>query len=276
MASEKRSKIRSQLPEKNFISFLDKILNFFPPLGKVLTTLFGAQEYYMLELFRIIERRFKINLLFITNRYLMKGRWGGQVVPLNINFDPETRFLPTQEILSILSKSKVTGISNCYCRETQIKYGDNPDFNYPLQTCIHIGLGKDLQEIPYKSENLKKISKQEVKTLLHECDDKGLVHQLIFFPSPQYYYVVCNCDPKYCVILNGFLKRGSPQMVKSDFIAIIDLSSCTNCGICEEWCHFGARRIINGSFLFNATRCFGCGICVSKCPNNAIKLGIKK
>ena len=276
MTSEKRSKIRSQLLEKKFNSVLDKILTNFPPLGRVLTTLFGAQEYYMLEFFRIIEWRLKINLLFLTNRYLMKGRWGGRVVPLNINFDPDTRFLPTQEILSILNKSKVTGISNCYCRETQRKYGDNPNFDYPLQTCIHIGLGKDLQEIPYKSENLKKVSKDEVKALLLECDDKGLVHQLIYFPNPQYYYVVCNCDPKYCLVLNGFLKRGSPQMVKSDFVSNTNSKSCTNCGICEDWCHFRARRRINEKLTFFPDLCFGCGLCVSKCPQKAIILSNKK
>ncbi|MBY9004793.1 MAG: 4Fe-4S binding protein [Candidatus Lokiarchaeota archaeon] len=275
MTSDKRS-IRSQLLEKKFDSFLDKILTYFPPLGKVLTTLFGAQEYYMLELFRIIKQRVNINLLLLTNRYLIKGRWGGRVVPLNVNFDPDTRFLPTQEILSILSKSKVTGISTCYCRETQRKYADNPNFDYPLETCIHIGLGKDLQEIPYKSENLRKVTKLEVEKLLHQCDDKGLVHQLIYFPNPQYYYVVCNCDPNYCLVLNGFLKCGSPQMIKSDFIAKTITKSCTNCGICEEWCHFGARRFIDNSFLFNSTNCFGCGICISKCPNKAIKLVIKK
>lgn len=230
----------------------------------------------MLELFRIIEKRSNIDLLFITNKYLMKGRWGGRVIPLNTNFDPETRFLPTQEILSILSKSKVTGISKCYCRETQKKYGDNPQFSYPLETCIHIGLGKDLQEIPYKSENLKKVSKQEVKDLLLDCDNVGLVHQLIYFPNPQYYYVVCNCDPQYCLVLNGFLKRGSPQMIKSDFEATTNLHSCKNCGICEKWCHFGARRIINEKIEFFSDLCFGCGICVSKCPNNAIKLMMKK
>ena len=66
MTSEKRSKIRSQLLEKKFNSVIDKILTYFPPLGRVLSTLFGAQEYYMLEFFRIIERRLKINLLFLT------------------------------------------------------------------------------------------------------------------------------------------------------------------------------------------------------------------
>lgn len=261
--------------ERKYDSFLDKLIRLFPPLGRVLSSIFGAQENYMLEFFRKINNKFKINSLQLADKYLIKGRFGGRVIPLNINFEPDSKFLPTQEILSILEKSKVTGVSNCYCRETQIKHGGNPDYRYPLQTCIHIGLGKDLQEIPYKSENLKKVSKQEVEDLLLKCDNAGLVHQLIFFPNPQYYYVVCNCDPQYCVVLNGFLKHGSPQMIKSDFVAWTNKNLCKNCGKCEDWCHFGARKVVNDFLSFNSSKCFGCGICISQCPSNAIKLMTK-
>jgi len=266
----------SIVQDRKYRSLIDKLIMIFPPLGRVLTSIFGAQEYFMLETFRKIDSKFKIDSLHIANRYLMKGRFGGKVIPLNVNFEPDSRFLPTQEILTILSKSKVTGISNCYCRETQIKHGNVKTLNYPIRTCIHIGLGKDLQQIPYKSDNLKKVSRKEVEGLLRKCDELGMVHQLIFFPNPQFYYVVCNCDPQYCVVLNGFLNHGSPQMVKSDFIASTNENLCVDCGKCESWCHFGARIMDNDSLSFNSSRCFGCGICISKCPSNAIRLISKR
>ena len=257
--------------QRDFITFFDSLLYKIPILGKILTTLFGAQENLMLELFRKIDEKFNTHMLFAFSKYIFKGRWGGKVIPLNINFHPDTRFLPTEEILSLLSRSKVTGISNCYCRETQIKHGENPNIKYPVRTCIHIGLGKDLREIPFKSENLRKVPKEEIVKILRRAEKAGLIHQLIYFPNPQFYYVVCNCDPLYCIVLNGFIKKGSPQMIKSDFIALTDERICNNCGVCEEWCYFGARKALH----FYQESCFGCGICVSKCPNNAIKL-IKK
>jgi hypothetical protein len=131
----------------------------------------------MLEIFRFLDNKFNISTINIVNRYIFKKRWGGKVVPLNVNFDIDTKFLPSQEILELLSRSNVVGIGNCYCRETQRKHSDEPNCDHPIKTCIHIGFGSSLHEIPYKSENLKKVTKEEIKQLLEECDQRGLVHQ---------------------------------------------------------------------------------------------------
>ena len=256
---------------REFNSKIDRLLKRVPALGKILTSLFGTQEFLMLEAFRYIDKRFNTNIFYLLDNYLIKGRWGGKVIPLEANIDLDSRFLPSQEILKLLSRSNVTGISWCYCRKTQREHG-KPNCDHPLNTCIHIGMGKALQEIPYKSENLKKVSKEEIRELLEECDRRGLIHQLIYYPSPQFYYVVCNCCPCCCVVLNRYLKLGSPQMIKSDFIAETNMEDCTKCGACEEWCYFGARKINEQNLVFNPNQCFGCGICVSKCPNNAIIL----
>ncbi len=210
----------------------------------------------------------------IVNKYILKGRWGGKVIPLNKNISAETRFLPTQEILEILSRSNVVGVGWCYCRAVQRKY-NYPNCDNPIYTCIHLSFGTSLYEIPNKSYNLKKVSKDEIFKLLEECDKRGLIHQLIYFPSPQFYYIICNCCPCCCVVLNEFLKRGSPQMIKSDFTAKTDLNKCEDCGKCNDWCYFNARELKNNKLYFDENLCFGCGICVSKCPNHAIFL-IKK
>ncbi|MFX0140592.1 MAG: 4Fe-4S binding protein [Candidatus Hodarchaeota archaeon] len=259
------------LPYRIFKSKFDKILKRIPALGKLLSSLFGIFKLYILELFRRIDKRFNIYTMGIVNKYFLKGRWGGRVVPLNKNLDIDSKFISSQEILEILSRSNVAGISWCYCRSVQRKY-EKPNCDHPLFSCIHLSSGKSLYEIPYKSHNLKKVSKKEIIELLEECDKRGLVHQLIYFPNPQFYYLICNCCPCCCVVLNKFLKNGSPQMIKSDFIAKTDLNKCINCGTCEIWCHFGGRLIIKEKLQFNPVRCFGCGICVSKCPNDAISL----
>lgn len=259
------------LPYRVFESKIDKILKKFPALGKLLSGIFGISEIFILELFRQVDKKFNIYTMGIFNRYILKGRWGGRVIPLYKNINVDLRFLPTEEILEILSRSNVVGIGKCYCRSVQRRY-NKPNCDHPLYTCIYLSFGKSLYEIPNKSINLKKVSKEEIVRLFQECDERGLVHQLIYFPSPQFYYVICNCCPCCCVVMNKFIKSGSPQMIKSDFIAETNLNECRNCGECEKWCYFGARKMINGKFQFDPIRCFGCGICISKCPNNAIIL----
>lgn len=262
------------LPYRTFESKLDKLLERIPSLGKLLSSLFGFFEFYILELFRKIDKKYNIYTLGIINKYILKGRWGGKVIPLEHNISIDTKFASSQEILGLLNKSKVVGISWCYCRTIQRKY-NTPNCDHPLNTCIHLSFGESLYEVPFKSSKLKEVKKKEIKDLLEVCDERGLLHQIIYFPNPHFYYIVCNCCPCCCVVLNRFLNSGSPQMIKSDFITETDLKICINCGECESWCYFGARVMVNNKLKFNSIKCFGCGICVSKCPNEAISL-IKK
>ena len=258
-------------PSNRFNSKMDKLFKRFPALGKLLSSIFGLFEVSMLEFIRRLSKKFSSFTIGWFGGSVLKGRWGSRVIPLNLNIAVETRFLSTQEILEIISRSNITGLSWCYCRSVQRKH-NKPNCNHPLYTCFHLSFGKSLYEIPFKSKYLKKVKKEEIIELLEEYDKRGLIHQLIYFPSPQFYYIICNCCPCCCVVLSNFLKAGSPQMVKSDFIAETNLDKCKNCGECEAWCYFGARKIVNAKLRFNSINCFGCGICIQKCPNEAISL----
>jgi len=135
--------------------------------------------------------------------------------------------------------------------------------------------GKSLHDIRYRDVSFKSVSKEEIIKVLNQCDDEGLVHQLIYFPSPNYFYVICNCCECCCEALSNYKKYLSPKIVKSDFIEQTDKSICKSCGTCVEFCHFDARKIVDGKLRIDQLKCFGCGLCIRKCPENAIKL-IKK
>ena len=51
-------------------------------------------------------------------------------------------------------------------------------------------------------------------------------------------------------------------------VAVIDGEKCTQCGLCQEVCRFGA---ING-FQVDPVSCEGCGFCYHVCPEEAISL----
>ena len=252
--------------------WLDRLFKRAPPIAKVMNMLWGVTEVPLLAMMHKLDKWFKLDLAKFVGGSLLRGRWGTKVVPLRVNFAPETRFLPTQEILSIIERSNAWGKAYCYCRYSQRKHNDTPNCDHPLWTCLHISPGNSLYDIPYKSEKMKRISKEEVIELLMDAERRGLVHQIVFFPSPQFYYVICNCCPCCCLGLSNFMKKGAPQVVKSDFIADTDLNKCSHCGVCEEWCYFGARNYEDNKLKFNPNQCFGCGVCVSKCPEKAILL----
>ena len=125
-----------------FKSKIDKIFKKFPALGKLLCSLFGFFEVSILEFLRRISKKFKKFTIGWLGRNVLKGRWGGKVIPLNKNIPVETKFLPTQEILEIINRSNITGLSWCYCRSVQRKY-NTPNCDHPLYTCIHLSFGKE-------------------------------------------------------------------------------------------------------------------------------------
>ncbi len=265
--------VSSKKTNNVFDSKIDRLFKRVPALGKVVSAWFQPIETTMLDFLYFVSKIFHINAFDYVMKRFFKGRWGGKVIPLNLNYSIDSRFLPSEEILSLLARSHVLGIGTCYCRMRQRQRSEKPNCNHPTYTCIHIGLGNSLYDIPFKSENLKRVSKEEVKKVLSDAEKSGLVHQIIYFGSPQFYYVVCNCCACCCATLSNFLKQGAPQIVKSEFIAETDPLKCKNCGTCVKRCYFGARKIVNNRLIFNKTRCFGCGLCCGTiCPNNAIKL----
>ncbi len=54
------------------------------------------------------------------------------------------------------------------------------------------------------------------------------------------------------------------------WVAEIDQSKCTACGICAEACPFGAISVINGIYSINKVICEGCLTCTLACPYRAI------
>jgi heterodisulfide reductase subunit A-like polyferredoxin len=47
---------------------------------------------------------------------------------------------------------------------------------------------------------------------------------------------------------------------------------CVGCGICADFCQFGALSADDGIAAVDTTACMGCGVCVSKCEEGALSL----
>jgi len=81
--------------------------------------------------------------------------------------------------------------------------------------------------------------------------------------------IIADCDvdaPNLHLVLNPAIK--DKKEFKGSKTAVIDKEKCTECGICEEQCRFGA--ICDGEI--NPILCEGCGVCVISCPEEAISL----
>jgi len=53
-------------------------------------------------------------------------------------------------------------------------------------------------------------------------------------------------------------------------VPVIDNDTCQHCGLCGEFCQFGALSVLSDRVLFFPELCHSCGGCTLVCPNEAI------
>lgn len=81
--------------------------------------------------------------------------------------------------------------------------------------------------------------------------------------------IIADCDvdaPNLHLVVHPVIRDTSE--FKGSQTAVIDTEKCTECGLCEEHCRFGA--ISDGEI--NPILCEGCGVCVISCPEDAISM----
>mgnify|MGYP006305171479 CR=1 FL=1 len=54
--------------------------------------------------------------------------------------------------------------------------------------------------------------------------------------------------------------------------AVVDVETCTGCGLCVEACPIKAVHVNGGVAVVDEAQCRGCGACANECPNDAIRL----
>ena len=243
-------------------------------MGNALSILFGALELVIVEAVRMLSR-------FIPSteaRFFraIDGKWGSKIIPLNVEMEGVgTAVLPSQQILEIAKRTPIRSLNWCYCHHTYGKQDQNEPDRY---SCLALGWGQNLDAInSLAAKNPKKkigknLTYHEIEEKLKEWNEQGYVHQVIFFPSPDFFYIICACHPDYCLTLSNMKKWGFPSVVKSDFIIKKDENACISCMKCVSRCHFGAIATNGNNVVLDRNKCAGCGLCVSTCTTDALTL----
>jgi TPP-dependent indolepyruvate ferredoxin oxidoreductase alpha subunit len=147
-----------------------------------------------------------------------------------------------------------------------------------------MGNGKYIKEIE-KSEEFSHVSFEEIEKTIRKADEYGLIHQIIHFPGPNFYYVICNCCDCCCAVLSSYKRFGNHikthgddlYLIKpSNFIAVVDADKCEGCETCLARCKFFAIELKHNKSTTIELNCKGCGLCATGCPNGARRLFLRK
>ncbi|MEW6441072.1 MAG: 4Fe-4S binding protein [bacterium] len=118
-------------------------------------------------------------------------------------------------------------------------------------------------------------SPEEVKALLRECHEAGLVHELDYcMQSGRWTFCICNCEKEVCVLTRAYLHTGLMLAAGPERI-VASPERCLGrekCGRCIERCMFGANFVADDEVQVDPGKCLGCGLCVSTCSGGARKM----
>ncbi len=62
------------------------------------------------------------------------------------------------------------------------------------------------------------------------------------------------------------------EVFVSGYKAVIDKESCSNCGLCIDYCRFDAIHLVEGEVQISGLSCDGCFLCSRLCPEQAIRM----
>jgi ferredoxin len=196
-----------------------------------------------------------------------KERWHAVTIPVNIQIENKQIALDLKRVNQLISQAEKVALGDCICRTTL------QNCNFSRNTCIFLNTRAEMQ---VNEGQAKYVTLEQARLTVSETHKEGLVHLAMYqLGTPDHSpSEICSCCPCCCQVLQGLQRLNLKGLVEpSEFVATFDSETCTQCHICIERCHFGARMLDSSEkIVFKQELCFGCGLCVTTCPENAIKL----
>ena len=163
-----------------------------------------------------------------------------RVVPVESSLPADTKIM-TMDRLSTLIETTVGGAFcrvPCQCRRVRRIMGEGTG-DLEDGMCIYMGL---LAESMLRHGRGEKLTKEQVYEHLKRTEELGCIHQITTLESG-ISFAICNCQPQSCMALGSATYYGTPNMVRSNYVAEIDSEKCVACGQCVETCANNALRL---------------------------------
>jgi NAD-dependent dihydropyrimidine dehydrogenase PreA subunit/predicted transcriptional regulator len=190
---------------------------------------------------------------------------GFKVIPIGHTVAEEMVLIPSARLEDQVRKARIISVAPCICRSEALLTGKGCD--RPKETCMHFGAAAE-----YYIENGigRQISIDDALAIIQEADHAGLVHAGV---NTRHLSNLCNCCPCCCASMKGITQKGMDKhgFLNALFMAVIDSSLCTGCGICLDRCPVQAITIDDIACM-DTLKCLGCGLCSTACPSEAITM----
>ncbi|TFH66739.1 MAG: 4Fe-4S ferredoxin [Gemmatimonadales bacterium] len=261
---------------------LRQALNRLAAKGAILKTKMKGKPHYAKVMLAIGMFEFQVDRLtkeFHSDvREYMDGDFGKafhtkktsqmRTIPINEEVIPERRIGTYDGARDLVMKSEGPfAVINCVCRQG-MDLQDEPCRQTDIrETCLVMG---EFARMTVNAGTGRALSKEEMIGVLKRADEVGMVLQPQNTQDPNFICCCCGCC---CGVLGSVKKLPRPaEYFDTNYYAVVDAESCTECETCADRCQMEAITYVDGISTVDLMLCIGCGLCVSTCSSEAIRL----
>jgi len=171
---------------------------------------------------------------------------------------PAIHFVCTRdEAAELIAASDQFWVCNCGCREAKGTCArSRHDVCLMFADAGASGSGK---------RRIDRAGAEEILGVALEC---GLVARPFRNAQRTAVEGICFCCDDCC----GYFLDPTERCDKGALVESTSLEACSQCGLCEDACRFGARRVTDTGLVVTPERCYGCGMCVDVCPEHCVDM----
>jgi len=168
-----------------------------------------------------------------------------------------------EDLRRLIRESDWVNVYKCGCRLHKHVVG-TPACDFPIDVCMAF-YTNDVFTPP---EGVKLISKEEAIKVVDMCEDLGLIQ--ITANAQEKINFTCFCCGCCCWGLMAYNNENVQNMLKTNFMPVVDHDKCNLCGKCRNICQVYACHIVDGKVKHDYKKCVGCGNCVGNCARDAM------
>ena len=162
-----------------------------------------------------------------------------RVIPIASSIDGTSQVVSAEKVDLYLEKARLISVSDCSCRTSREEMGQGCG-HLKEDMCIQLD---DAAELYIRTGKARQITVEEAKEIMRRAEENGLMHQIPNTEGEGHTHAICNCCGCSCYALRAATMYSNPDMVRSNFTAVVDPDKCVGCGECTIYCPTNAIKL---------------------------------
>ncbi|MEG0763964.1 MAG: FAD-dependent oxidoreductase [Oscillospiraceae bacterium] len=162
-----------------------------------------------------------------------------RVIPIEQAIDGNSHRASYEEISKHIEEHNIFSVSNCSCRTAREIMGEGCG-HLKEDMCIQMG---HAAEYYIRTGRGREVKKEEVYEILRRAEENGLMHEIPNLDGDGKTHAICNCCGCGCFSLRTGEMFKNADMVRSNYISVVDSEKCVACGQCVENCPVNALKL---------------------------------